>query len=456
MSQLVASASPANPPSIALTERDRVVRVFVSSTFRDMVEDRNTLMAQVWPALRQLCRGRAVEFVAVDLRWGITEAMSQQQETLRHCLAEIKRCRPYFIGLLGERYGWVLGPEAYTAALLQEEHWLAREVAQHSVTELEILHGVLNDPEMAGRAFFYCRDPAYAQARGSDFLAEDATGAARQQALKGRVRAVCREQRIPLREGDQYHDPRALAGLVLADLTAAINTEFPADQAPDAWTREHRDHAAYAQSRRTRFYVGRDSYYQRLDAFARDGTDGQGLVVLGDSGGGKSALLANWVAHWQQAHPGDFVFQHYLGSSPLSARHLGLLRRLMVAIIRWCGDTLTSVNNLAYLLRAKGDLAAAEPLYRRALEAGERVLGPTHPDTLTSVNNLADLLQAKGDYAAAEPLYRRALEGYERGLGPGASQHADQRQQPGRAAGRQRRLRGGRALVPEGCDWLGR
>jgi tetratricopeptide (TPR) repeat protein len=74
-------------------------------------------------------------------------------------------------------------------------------------------------------------------------------------------------------------------------------------------------------------------------------------------------------------------------------------------------QTLTSVNNLAGLLESKGDLAAAEPMYRRALEAQERVLGPEHPQTLSSVNNLAGLLYRKGDLAAAEPLYRRALEG---------------------------------------------
>jgi hypothetical protein len=45
------------------------------------------------------------------------------------------------------------------------------------------------------------------------------------------------------------------------------------------------------------------------------------------------------------------------------------------------------------------------------------VLGLEHPETLGSVNNLALLLQAKGDLAAAEPLYRRALEGYRRVLG---------------------------------------
>jgi len=70
------------------------------------------------------------------------------------------------------------------------------------------------------------------------------------------------------------------------------------------------------------------------------------------------------------------------------------------------------------VLRDKGDYAGAEPLFRRALEGFERVLGPEHPDTLASVNNPAALLDSKGDYPGAEPLCRRALEGRERILGP--------------------------------------
>ncbi|HME22259.1 MAG TPA: FxSxx-COOH system tetratricopeptide repeat protein [Acetobacteraceae bacterium] len=81
-------------------------------------------------------------------------------------------------------------------------------------------------------------------------------------------------------------------------------------------------------------------------------------------------------------------------------------------------DTLTSVNNLAGCMQALGDAAGALPLYRRALESCERVLGREHPDTLTSVNDLALCMQALGDAAGALPLYRRALEGYERVLGP--------------------------------------
>ena len=316
--------------------KDRVVRVFVSSTFRDMVDDRNELMSHVWPALRKVCHARGVEFVEVDLRWGITEEQSQRKETLRHCLAEIKRCRPYFIGLLGERYGWVPGKEAYSQALLDEEDWLTSEVAKRSITELEILHGVLNDPDMAGRSFFYLRDPKYLHAQGSDYRAENDLDASRQSALKEQVKLVCQAKHIPLRE--DYADPRSLAALVLDDLTAAIDAEFPPDTVPDVWAREDRDHEAYSRSRRTEFYVGRDSYFDRLDAFARDGAEGYGLILLGESGGGKSALLANWVTRWRQANPEDFIFQHYIGSSSMSAGHLSLMRRLMVSIVRWCGD----------------------------------------------------------------------------------------------------------------------
>ncbi len=95
-------------------------------------------------------------------------------------------------------------------------------------------------------------------------------------------------------------------------------------------------------------------------------------------------------------------------------------------------DTLTALNNLAFLLDSKGDYSGAEPLYRRALEGRERVLGRDHPDTLTSVSNLAGLLENKGDYAGAELLYRRALEGQERVLG---KDHPDTLRSVGNLAG---------------------
>ncbi len=81
-------------------------------------------------------------------------------------------------------------------------------------------------------------------------------------------------------------------------------------------------------------------------------------------------------------------------------------------------DTASCLNNLAGLYRAQGRYKEAEPLYRRALEIKERVLGPEHPATALSLNNLAALYKAQGKYEKAEPLYRRALQIFEKVLGP--------------------------------------
>ncbi|KAH7394832.1 hypothetical protein BKA66DRAFT_455924 [Pyrenochaeta sp. MPI-SDFR-AT-0127] len=55
-------------------------------------------------------------------------------------------------------------------------------------------------------------------------------------------------------------------------------------------------------------------------------------------------------------------------------------------------------------------------MHRRALEGREKVLGPEHPDTLTSVDNLGWMLARQGKYEEAEAMHRRALEGHEKVL----------------------------------------
>ena len=61
--------------------------------------------------------------------------------------------------------------------------------------------------------------------------------------------------------------------------------------------------------------------------------------------------------------------------------------------------------------------AEAEPLFREAIEIGEKTLGRQHPDVATRLNNLASLLRATGRHAEAEPLYREAIEISENALG---------------------------------------
>jgi hypothetical protein len=86
-------------------------RLFVSSTFSDLVAERDALKRRVFPAMDAICRAYGARFRAVDLSWGVSEEASRDQQTLDICLAEVARCqrttpRPNFLILLGDRYGW--------------------------------------------------------------------------------------------------------------------------------------------------------------------------------------------------------------------------------------------------------------------------------------------------------------------------------------------------------------
>jgi hypothetical protein len=49
---------------------NREIRVFISSTFRDMRKEREELVKRTFPQLRRLCEVRSVTWGEVDLRWG--------------------------------------------------------------------------------------------------------------------------------------------------------------------------------------------------------------------------------------------------------------------------------------------------------------------------------------------------------------------------------------------------
>lgn len=84
-----------------------------------------------------------------------------------------------------------------------------------------------------------------------------------------------------------------------------------------------------------------------------------------------------------------------------------LFRKALAARERSLGpeypDTAMSLNNLALLLKDEGDLAGAHLLYERAVRICEQWAGPNHPDTVTSLNNLGCLLRDQKRSGWAKP-----------------------------------------------------
>jgi hypothetical protein len=94
-----------------MPQQTKIFRVFVSSTFTDMKEERRILQKKVFPKLEKFCEENGARFQAVDLRWGVNEESQLNQKTLDICLNEIMRCqrispKPNFIILMGDKYGW--------------------------------------------------------------------------------------------------------------------------------------------------------------------------------------------------------------------------------------------------------------------------------------------------------------------------------------------------------------
>ena len=255
------------------------LRIFVSSTFNDMRNERSLLVGKVFPMVADYCHKKKMEFVGVDLRWGVSEEQSRLGQTVDICMAEIDRCRPLFMGMVGQRYGWV--PDGSPV----------------SVTEQEMLYGALDSPAEAD-AFFYLRDPA---------LTEELCGPFEQDSRLDDLKARIRASGYPVLDG--YRDLDSFGQRVYEDLTGLVD-RIAAD-APSDPVGEERENQIFLAERFASHYVERAEAASLLDRYAREG----GLTLLtGEPGAGKTALLSHWALG--RLKDGDaYTFVYYTGSS---------------------------------------------------------------------------------------------------------------------------------------------
>ena len=134
---------------------NRHVRVFISSTFQDMQDERNELIRKTFPRLRVLAAQRDVTLTEVDLRWGITKEESESGKVMEICLREVKNSIPFFIGIIGNRYGWIPAEKDVSEIVRERFPNVPRYVErQLSATEIEMQFGVLESKENMNAYFF--------------------------------------------------------------------------------------------------------------------------------------------------------------------------------------------------------------------------------------------------------------------------------------------------------------
>ncbi|XP_040208072.1 telomerase protein component 1-like [Rana temporaria] len=148
------------PFELPVSSRWVTVRVFVSSTFDDFHSEREVLVKQVFPELREWCEARSMCLVECDLRWGIPKD-TPSGNIFATCLGELDRChqdtfgKPLMVVLLGERAGWIPQAAEVPQEIVEEYNW----VNGVSVTGTEILHGAYRN--VNPNAAFCLRDPSF-------------------------------------------------------------------------------------------------------------------------------------------------------------------------------------------------------------------------------------------------------------------------------------------------------
>ena len=338
----------------------KFIRVFVSSTFRDMQSERDHLVRFVFPKLREELLLRHIHLVDVDLRWGVTG----DQDVSEVCSEIIDECRPRFLCILGGRYGSV--PPGET----------------RSITADEVYYGVLNRKlDDRGSSFFYFRDDA-----ATADMVETTPGEFREPpGSERRIRLVELKADIlaagfhPFTYPAQWDNESCrLTGLkqfgdrVYKDLLATIDAEFGEvpPKPDDDFAEENAAIAAFVEERTEQFVIGsREVVLSELLAHAAS-TGGNGYVcVTGAPGSGKSALLAHLGQHPSfRDQSSTLIIRHFIGVTAGSTDVYRTLRRLCHELKVGCPEITAEVPDDRETLRA------AFPDFLRQACARRRVL----------------------------------------------------------------------------------
>ena len=375
----------------------RAIRVFVSSTFRDMQDEREELVKRVFPSIRRLCEQRGVALSEVDLRWGVTDEQKAEGAVLPICLAEIDRSRPYFIGLLGQRYGWV--PESLPDDLAAQLPWLGG-LADTSVTEMEILHGVLNDPTAIDSAYFYLRDPAWMTTASTEQLAllgeqpsdDDIAALGPEGAARVAAATTGAPRRAASTDLCKRSTRRSTTATSARSASACMRiwwrSSIGCTRHPTSPTRSHDEataHDAYSAAQ-LRGTVRRPALESRLEQWA--GGAPAPLTLSGPAGAGTTEIAVAWLDQWRDTHPDDVVIRHHVRATDDAAQWVQMANRLTGELYR--------AHELGDLPPAATDGAAARATlfaaFGRAAAGGRRsVVLVDGVDLLVDIDGAPDL-----------------------------------------------------------------
>lgn len=330
--------------------------IFVSSTFRDMQLERDAIHDRVLPLLREFASAYGTDVSVVDLRWGVDTSVvdeaEQERKVIHSCLSEIDRCAPFFVSLVGERYGYV--PDASSVAGLARTNPLLP--LDRSMTELEILHALQVRNRRATPLHLLrtiSNQGGLPDGLRSTFVSVGAD--ARRQANLRRTLA----RRFPndtrtydvTVSGEGTYDLTDFCNLLYNELKRRLASAWgpPPEHHVDSWTLERALQRRAAEEAATGFSARERELGLVLD-FCDAGPEEASalLLVRGEAGAGTTTLLSRAALDAERAHPDACVAYLRCGLTPRTSTRTGALRHLAGVLYdrAHLNQSFTSFNSL--------------------------------------------------------------------------------------------------------------
>lgn len=280
----------------------RRMRVFISSTFEDMDKERSEL-SKCFRELSIIAKSYNVALNAIDLRWGIQPGES----VVELCLNEIENSQPFFLGIIGDRYG-TCPPikEYYDNNNLQSRfgRWLKDAFdSGKSYTEIEMQFGAFMQMDKAnqkGQTVFFVKKGI-----------KDKTVNPKLSALIEKVECYHNKN---LCDHDEYESEVDLVSKVYKYYIEKLNSLFPKGQLSE-FEMEKLYQEAVLNEKSNKYIVYNDEYLRHLDDFVN--TNKQSLILSGEYGVGKSSLLAYWIKQHETDPTLDIIY-NFIGKGLLN------------------------------------------------------------------------------------------------------------------------------------------
>ena len=305
-----------------------------------MHSERDYLRMFVFPQINDELKKYAISMRIIDLRWGINTMEQSQEATeskvMRVCFNEIDRSRPFFIGLLGCRYGWI--PPSSSSYMLHGK----RFEEESSITSMEIEYAILQEKGISGCLFMErdasCLDKMEDSVRekyDDSFSTNEKTrteNPQRLRLLKQRIKQhlhekgkdYCYQQYCPTWNGKEFDSLSAFGEIVKRTMLHEIASIYSLDYNDEPFKEELNSQKQFLYFKLAKVY-DRKAVTEGLVEKIR--INKGVLVISGLSGTGKSCIYALLVSHFLQQQDKYVVLYHSTSVGMRSRESLLMLTR---------------------------------------------------------------------------------------------------------------------------------